>query len=106
MAIITHAQDTLLLLEKRVKSRFSHRVWRVASPLAPEGAGWKVVLRRALVPWTTPEAAGESDKTTRDWMEDWTFAVDVRLLTCDPVTDRRRSSRTSNWPPASPASQV
>ena len=51
-------QDTLLLLEKRVKSRFSHRVWRVTSPLAPGGMvleegqkAWRALLRRALLSW-------------------------------------------------------
>ncbi|WVQ82514.1 hypothetical protein IAT38_004643 [Cryptococcus sp. DSM 104549] len=49
---VTSRVDTLLLLEKRVKSRFSHRIWRVISPVSPESpGGWKKVISRALVPW-------------------------------------------------------
>ncbi|KAL7424594.1 origin recognition complex subunit 4 [Cryptotrichosporon argae] len=71
---ITTRVDTLLLLEKRVKSRFSHRVWRVASPLTD---GWRPALRRALVAWD--EAETERDKALRVWKDDWMFAVDMLL---------------------------
>ncbi|TXT15819.1 hypothetical protein VHUM_00322 [Vanrija humicola] len=75
---VTCRVDTLLLLEKRVKSRFSHRVWRVQSPLAPDGLGWRALLRHALVPWDK-SADDEPDKETRKWMGDWAFAVDMLL---------------------------
>lgn len=71
---VTTRVDTLLLLEKRVKSRFSHRVWRVPSPLSEGGVGWKALLRAALLPWDEEQ---EPDEETRMWMGDWAFAVDV-----------------------------
>lgn len=75
---VTSRVDTLLLLEKRVKSRFSHRVWRVTSPLAPDALGWKAVLRNALIPWEASKSLQqEKDKKTSQWMGDWGFAVDV-----------------------------
>lgn len=80
---ITSRVDTLLLLEKRVKSRFSHRVWRVTSPLSPSGPGWRSLLRAALVPWS--EKALDKDKGMRQWQEDWAFAVDM-LLEHDTVS--------------------
>ena len=89
--LLTH-KDTLLLLEKRVKSRFSHRVWRVTSPLSPSPGGlavpegekaWRVLLRRALVPWTNSAgsnaaaANGAEEADTKRWKGDWSFAIDV-----------------------------
>lgn len=95
---LTTRVDTLLLLEKRVKSRFSHRIWRVASPLASapasnkvngtsgtdgmdgvkEEAGWKRLVQRALVLWKTEE--GEVDDEVGKWKGDWEYSVDVRQL--------------------------
>ena len=76
------SQDTLLLLEKRVKSRFSHRMWRVSSPLAPDGIGWAGLLKSSLIPWDTEDAAektpGKEDKQAKKWKGDWQFAVEVR----------------------------
>lgn len=98
---VTSRVDTLLLLEKRVKSRFSHRVWRVESPLArmpaPGAAGagadddgdddapraepaWRPLLRRALVPWLDAgeaPAKGAAERELAAWKEDWEFAVGV-----------------------------
>ncbi|ORY31628.1 origin recognition complex subunit 4 C-terminus-domain-containing protein, partial [Naematelia encephala] len=77
---LTSRVDSLLLLEKRVKSRFSHRMWRVASPLAPEGMGWKELLRKGLVPWDGQESATEKeDKAVRTWKDDWQFAIETLL---------------------------
>jgi origin recognition complex subunit 4 len=90
---IANDQDTLLLLEKRVKSRFSHRVMRVTSPLAPGGLvvpdgekAWRVLTKRALLPWLDPlpvsssESADDGkgdDRETERWKSDWAFAIDV-----------------------------
>lgn len=71
---VTSRVDTLLLLEKRVKSRFSHRVWRVSSPLSFDGVGWKALMRRVLKPWH--EEA--NDEETKTWQDDWSYAVEVR----------------------------
>lgn len=81
---MTSRVDTLLLLEKRVKSRFSHRVWRVTSPLAAGGPGWRSILRSALVPWSEKEEQ-DKDRDMRQWMGDWAFAVDT-LLEHDTVS--------------------
>ncbi|CAK9780076.1 hypothetical protein CC85DRAFT_271212 [Cutaneotrichosporon oleaginosum] len=74
---LTSRIDTILLLEKRVKSRFSHRIWRVVSPLVPGGRGWRAVLRSALISWDEAKLAKERDM--RQWQEDWAFAVDMLL---------------------------
>ncbi|WVN89164.1 uncharacterized protein L203_104380 [Cryptococcus depauperatus CBS 7841] len=106
---VTTRTDTLLLLEKRVKSRFSHRVWRVTSPLAPvskdeeEGQGivaWKEVVRWALVPYKygfeptslhctasevsqmeveKKEATVDGDGETWEWRDEWDRCVDLLL---------------------------
>ncbi|WWD19842.1 hypothetical protein CI109_104309 [Kwoniella shandongensis] len=75
---VTSRVDTLLLLEKRVKSRFSHRVWRVSSPISSEGPGWTEVLRRALIPWDDEETTTD-DRAVRKWKGDWQFAVETLL---------------------------
>lgn len=92
---LTTRVDTLLLLEKRVKSRFSHRIWRVTSPLASvpasnkvngtdgmdgvkEEARWKRLVQRALVRWKTEE--GEVDDGVGKWKGDWEYSIDVRQL--------------------------
>lgn len=66
----------MLLLEKRVKSRFSHRQWRITSPLSPESIGWAALLRQALIPWTTTKV-GKDSKEDKKWKGDWEYAVDV-----------------------------
>ena len=63
-------------MEKRVKSRFSHRIWRVQSPLSPDGPGWRPLIRRVLVPWLD-EKKTQEDKETRKWKVDWQFAIGV-----------------------------
>ena len=70
-------QDTLLLLEKRVKSRFSHRMWRVISPLSSDGPGWKEIMGRVLVPWEHGMGRTKEDREVIKWKGDWQFAVDV-----------------------------
>lgn len=79
---VTSRVDTLLLLEKRVKSRFSHRVWRVESPLAPGQGGWKPLLKKTLVPWSAAPAPSAKKRTQAEreleaWQDDWEFAVGV-----------------------------
>lgn len=94
---VTSRVDTLLLLEKRVKSRFSHRVWRVESPLArmpnptlegdEEGKKeptWRPVLMKALVPWLDSDEPAPKKQTAQEqefaaWKEDWEFAVGMLL---------------------------
>lgn len=91
---ITSRVDTLLLLEKRVKSRFSHRVWRVESPLAAmpspviaddgeeekKEPAWRPLLMKALVPWLDAEPlTSRADRDFAAWKEDWDFAVQMLL---------------------------
>lgn len=70
-------KDALLLLEKRVKSRFSHRMLRVTSPLAPGGLGWPTLLRHVLVPWHGEKPSNHYSREERKWRGDWEYAVDV-----------------------------
>ncbi|WWC72232.1 uncharacterized protein I206_106194 [Kwoniella pini CBS 10737] len=72
---ITTRVDTLLLLEKRVKSRFSHRTFRITSPLSSEGMGWKMLLKNALIP-TPPK---EVEPQGEIWQRDWQFAIEMLL---------------------------
>ena len=66
------------MLEKRVKSRFSHRMWRVSSPLCGDGIGWKEVMKHALIPWEpSPEDARKEAREVKKWKGDWQFAVEV-----------------------------
>ena len=75
------------MLEKRVKSRFSHRMWRVMSPLSPDALGWKQLLRRALIPWEySVDLPGDSTKAVADWKGDWQFAIDVRATMNQSIT--------------------
>lgn len=111
---LTTRVDTLLLLEKRVKSRFSHRIWRVTSPLASiaasntingtngtdgtngvkEEGGWKRLVQRALVLWKTEE--GEVDDEVGKWKGDWEYSVDeiLRKPTIQRNFDRLASLTT------------
>ncbi|ODN77966.1 hypothetical protein L202_05059 [Cryptococcus amylolentus CBS 6039] len=91
---ITPRLDTLLLLEKRVKSRFSHRIWRVTSPLASvmqggvggvgngtEGqgrGGWEVLLKMALIPWY-PESVMDDPEENEKWRGDWEYVIVTTL---------------------------
>ncbi|WWC64824.1 uncharacterized protein I303_107438 [Kwoniella dejecticola CBS 10117] len=72
---VTTRVDTLLLLEKRVKSRFSHRTFRIPSPLSAEGIGWKPLLHSVLIP--VPNGAEEGEGTR--WQRDWEFAIETLL---------------------------
>lgn len=49
----------------------------MASPISPEGEGWKAVLQRAFIPWS--DSGGES-KIVRKWKGDWEYAVEVSVL--------------------------
>ncbi|ORX39453.1 origin recognition complex subunit 4 C-terminus-domain-containing protein [Kockovaella imperatae] len=79
---VTCRVDTLLLLEKRVKSRFSHRMWRIPSPLSPGGPGWKTLLNRALVPWewdAKQDSAEPDAKALQLWKDDWQYGIETLL---------------------------
>jgi origin recognition complex subunit 4 len=56
-------------------------MWRVLSPLSPDGIGWRELLRRALIPWEygSDELVKQSKPVVR-WKGDWQFAIDVRLF--------------------------
>ena len=76
--IYSTSQDTPLLLEKRVKSRFSQRIFRVVSPLALDGgSAWKTLLEDAL------EVSGDVDSTMsegeKSWSADWKAMIQVIL---------------------------
>ncbi|WVR09616.1 hypothetical protein IAU60_006688 [Kwoniella sp. DSM 27419] len=82
---VTTRVDTLLLLEKRVKSRFSHRTWRIPSPLSPDGMGWKALLEHTLLP---PTVGGQDESAAFiRWKDDWRFALEM-LLESDLVVRR------------------
>ncbi|WWD03936.1 hypothetical protein V865_001994 [Kwoniella europaea PYCC6329] len=70
---VTTRIDTLLLLEKRVKSRFSHRTFRIPSPISSEGIGWKALLMDSLIP-----SKGKENEDDR-WKGDWQFAIQMLL---------------------------
>ncbi|KAK6909121.1 hypothetical protein I203_103136 [Kwoniella mangroviensis CBS 8507] len=70
---ITTRIDTLLLLEKRVKSRFSHRTFRIPSPISSEGIGWNALLMDSLIP-----SKGKENEEDR-WKGDWQFAIQMLL---------------------------
>ncbi|WRT70018.1 uncharacterized protein IL334_007011 [Kwoniella shivajii] len=72
---VTTRVDTLLLLEKRVKSRFSHRTFRIPSPLSSEGMGWLKLLKSVLIPPYETSMGAEG----KIWYEDWQFAVEMLL---------------------------
>ncbi|WVW86384.1 hypothetical protein I302_108430 [Kwoniella bestiolae CBS 10118] len=72
---VTTRIDTLLLLEKRVKSRFSHRTFRIPSPISSEGMGWRKLLKLALI-----SSEGQAEEMEEDrWKGDWQFAVEMLL---------------------------
>jgi origin recognition complex subunit 4 len=64
-------------MEKRVKSRFSHRMWRVTSPLAPGALGWRNLMRQTLIPWDGEKTGKHDTNELRKWRGDWEFAVEV-----------------------------
>lgn len=74
--------DTPLLLEKRVKSRFSQRVYRVVSPLAAADPDARMrLLRSALLPWYgTPaedQVVAQYTNDSLEWMGQWETQVNV-----------------------------
>jgi origin recognition complex subunit 4 len=74
-----------LLLEKRVKSRFSQRIYRVVSPLSTNVPdAWKAVVRQALVPESVISQA-EPSAVDRMWLIKWESQVDVSRFTSGPV---------------------
>lgn len=59
-------------------------MWRVASPLSTDGAGWKKLLLDALIPWPREEVDldnaqydDDDDMDLMGWRSDWQFAVEV-----------------------------
>ena len=67
---ITNRVDTIQLLEKRVKSRFSGRTIRTAPPNTL--ASWTELARHIL---QTP-ALDCDEKFEKDWKQRWTISVD------------------------------
>ncbi|KAL7411941.1 origin recognition complex subunit 4 C-terminus-domain-containing protein [Mrakia frigida] len=101
---LTSRVDTLHLLEKRVKSRFSHRIIRISSPMHGDRSGtvsnlrhpiegeeeeeeeeekeevpkWVGVVGRALVPWETweeEEVGEEGEEGLGEWRGLWRSSV-------------------------------
>ncbi|KAJ9103965.1 hypothetical protein QFC21_002428 [Naganishia friedmannii] len=70
---VTSRMDTTLLLEKRVKSRFSQRIYRVVSPLS--GNDWKRIVRLALLPLTSDKTSLSNDDAL--WLSRWESQVDI-----------------------------
>lgn len=69
-------QDTPLLLEKRVKSRFSQRIFRVVSPLALDGgSAWKSLLEKAF--GTAGDDDGENSADNLTWEAGWKTKIQV-----------------------------
>jgi origin recognition complex subunit 4 len=79
---ITSRVDCLTLLEKRVKSRFSHRVMRIGTPSRLND------VLELLGTLLHVEADNES-ATTQEWKQLWTFSVKVIRLFCDPLSSMR-----------------
>ncbi|KAG6836517.1 hypothetical protein H0H93_007194 [Arthromyces matolae] len=73
---VTSRIDTLVLLEKRVKSRFSGRMIRTAPPHTVEG--WEVLARAILTPRIEEFLTGESAGTDLivEWYGLWTAIVE------------------------------
>jgi len=58
-------------------------MWRIMSPLSPEGTGWLEVLKCALIPWEYApgrQASDEEDTALQDWKSDWQFAIEVSFF--------------------------
>lgn len=74
-------QDTTLLLEKRVKSRFSQRIYRVVSPLSSSSSdAWKDIVRNALIPKDVlDEVSSSGSERDGEWLAVWESLVDVGL---------------------------
>lgn len=73
---VTTRVDTLELLEKRVKSRFSGRMIRTAGPASWEQ--WESIVRGMLCP--APSDSGENGEEEA-WKEKWNSAIDAFLET-------------------------
>ncbi|GHJ83987.1 hypothetical protein NliqN6_0389 [Naganishia liquefaciens] len=78
---VTSRMDTTLLLEKRVKSRFSQRIYRVVSPLSSNVPDtWRAIVREALVPESvTRQMPGGASDTDVAWLTHWESQVDAVL---------------------------
>ena len=70
---ITSRVDCLTLLEKRVKSRFSHRIMRVGAPSCLND--FLALLKAVLHVGAEDESA-----TAHEWRELWTASVNVMCL--------------------------
>lgn len=101
--------DTPLLLEKRVKSRFSQRVYRVVSPLAGADPDTRVrLLRSALLPWygspaEDDQVGAQYTDDSLEWMGQWETQVNVSPTLCDCASSSadhvhsRKRSKTQTW---------
>lgn len=72
---VTSRVDCLTLLEKRVKSRFSHRILRVGTPSGLDDV--LELLSNILHVERNTESA-----TTQEWNQLWTFSIKVMRLVC------------------------
>lgn len=63
-------------MEKRVKSRFSQRIFRVVSPLALDGgSAWKNLLENALLPSDGLDSV--TDEEEHRWTAGWITKIQV-----------------------------
>ena len=73
---LTTRMDSVNLLEKRVKSRFSGRMLRTASPTALDD--WIKIARTVLLS-EIPPSGGETKAQLKSWSEVWNAAVEKFL---------------------------
>lgn len=86
---LTSRVDVINLLEKRVKSRFSHRILRTTGMASIDE--WKSTLRRCLI--IEPEGQGDnsssSSSSVQEWRSMWTHSVE-KFLNDRATTDTLR----------------
>jgi len=73
---MTRRVDTVDLLEKRVKSRFSHRMIHVIPPVTESEKNWNKIARQALM---SPFPGSDQSTERRRFQEAWDLEVDVSL---------------------------
>jgi origin recognition complex subunit 4 len=78
---VTTRVDTLELLEKRVKSRFSGRIMRTAGPGKWEA--WEKMVRDILLAPFPPAAEDDQDEPRLQWDALWESAIDKFMASPD-----------------------
>lgn len=71
---LTSRVDVINLLEKRVKSRFSHRILRTAGLSSIDE--WKSTLRRCLDISPEGKCDNSTSSTAQEWSKLWTYNVE------------------------------